>query len=115
MVTLIGVSGSLRRGSFNASLLRAAVELLPEGAELTIATIRGMAPYGGGVEAAEGVPAPVTALKDAVAAADGLLWSRAQSVIAEDGTLADPKVRDALRSFLQGRVAFVEATKRARA
>jgi len=72
MVKLIGLAGSLRQGSFNASLLRAAVELAPAGVELSIDTIRGIPLYDGDVEA-EGIPAPVAALKDRIAAADGLL------------------------------------------
>jgi chromate reductase len=38
-----------------------------------IGTIRGIPLYDGDVEAAEGVPEPVTTFKDAIAAADGLL------------------------------------------
>ena len=72
MIKLIGISGSLRRGSFNTSLLRTAVGLMPAGVEITTATIRGIPLYDGDVEA-EGVPAEVAALKDAIAAADGLL------------------------------------------
>ena len=34
MTKLIGISGSLRRGSHNAALLRTAARLMPEGAEL---------------------------------------------------------------------------------
>ncbi len=31
MVTLVGISGSLRKGSYNTALLRAALSLAPEG------------------------------------------------------------------------------------
>ena len=40
--------------------------------------------------------------------------SRAQSVFDAEGNLAAPKVRDALRNFLVGRVKFVESTRRGR-
>jgi NAD(P)H-dependent FMN reductase len=73
MVKLVGFSGSLRQGSFNASLLRAAAELMPAGAELAIGTLRGIPLYDADVEASAGIPAPVVALKDGLAAADGLL------------------------------------------
>ena len=56
MTKLIGIAGSLRRGSLNAALLRAAAELVPEGAELAIGSIRGIPLYDGDLEAAEGVP-----------------------------------------------------------
>ena len=73
MTRLIGISGSLRQGSFNSALLRAAAELTRERAELTIGTIHGIPLYDGDLEATEGIPGPVAALKDAIAAADGLL------------------------------------------
>ena len=72
MTALIGISGSLRRDSFNAALLRAAQESMPEGSQLTIATILGIPLYNADIEA-EGFPQPVTDLKDAIASADGLL------------------------------------------
>ncbi len=72
MATLIGIAGALRQGSFNAALLRAACELAPPGLELEAQSIRGVPLYDGDVEAA-GLPAPVTALKERLAAADGLL------------------------------------------
>lgn len=73
MTKLIGISGSLRQGSFNSALLRNAAGLMPEESELEVETIRGIPLYDGDLEEAEGIPERVTALKDAIAAADGLL------------------------------------------
>jgi chromate reductase, NAD(P)H dehydrogenase (quinone) len=73
LTKLIGLSGSLRQGSFNSALLRAAADQMPDGAELSIGSIRDIPLYDGDVETAEGIPEPVTRLKDAIAASDGLL------------------------------------------
>src|SRR5262245_24276252 len=73
MITLVGISGSLRRGSFNTALLRAAAQLMPEGSELKVETIHGIPLYDFDVETADGVPERVKVLKDEIAAADGLL------------------------------------------
>lgn len=73
MANLIGLPGSLRSGSFNAALLRAAATLLPEGSKLEVGTIRGIPLYDADVEAAAGIPSAVALLKEAIAAADGLL------------------------------------------
>jgi chromate reductase, NAD(P)H dehydrogenase (quinone) len=72
MINLVGVAGSLRRGSFNAALLRAAQELMPPGASLEIGTIHGIPLYDFDVER-QGIPEAVARLKDQIAAADGLL------------------------------------------
>lgn len=69
---IVGLSGSLRRGSFNGHLLRAAAKLAPVGMEIAVGTIRGIPLYDGDVEASEGVPPLVAAMKDEIAAADGL-------------------------------------------
>jgi NAD(P)H-dependent FMN reductase len=75
VVKLVGLSGSLRKGSFNTALLRAAAELAPEDVDLTIGTIAGIPLYDGDLEAGTGIPQPVAALKDMIANADGLLLS----------------------------------------
>jgi chromate reductase, NAD(P)H dehydrogenase (quinone) len=73
MPTIIGLSGSLRRASFNAVLLRAASQVAPAGTTVEIGSIRGIPLYDGDVEAAEGIPNTVQELKGQIAAADGLL------------------------------------------
>ena len=70
---ILGISGSLRKGSFNTALLRACVPLMPQGVELEIASIAGIPLYDGDLEAAQGVPAPVQALKSKLVQSDGLL------------------------------------------
>ena len=73
MPTILGLSGSLRAGSFNTSLLRAAQGLMPPGATLDIATLHGIPLYDGDVEARDGIPPAVQALKDRIVSCDGLL------------------------------------------
>jgi len=72
MSRVIGISGSLRRASYNSALLRLATELAPAGCEIEIASIRGIPLYDADVDA-QGQPADVVALKEKIAAADGLL------------------------------------------
>jgi chromate reductase, NAD(P)H dehydrogenase (quinone) len=71
-MVIVGIAGSLRGGSFNAALLRAAAALAPEGCRIEIATIRDFPLYDGDVEAA-GIPPLVAELKDRIARADALL------------------------------------------
>jgi chromate reductase len=73
MAQLVGLSGSLRKGSYNTGLLNAAAKLLPEGDTIAVHTIHGIPLYDGDAEAATGIPAAVTKLKEAIAAADGLV------------------------------------------
>jgi chromate reductase len=73
MITVMGLSGSLRRASYNAAVLRAAGSLMPSDSELRIESIAGIPLYDGDDEAAHGVPDLVSRLKDAITAADGLL------------------------------------------
>jgi chromate reductase len=69
---VLGFSGSLRAGSYNRMLLRAAVELAPEGMEIEVFDIGGIPLFNEDVEAV-GVPAAVEAFRAAIAAADALL------------------------------------------
>jgi NAD(P)H-dependent FMN reductase len=70
---LIGLSGSLRRGSFNTALLRAAIALLPPDVTLDLRTLHGVPLYDADVETGAGIPASVVALKEAIVWADGVL------------------------------------------
>ncbi len=68
-----GIAGSLRRGSYNRSLLRAAVELAPERMSIPFFERLGDVPlYDADVEA-RGDPEAVVALKSAIREADALL------------------------------------------
>jgi chromate reductase len=74
-VKVLGISGSLRRDSHNTKLLRAAGELLPPFAELEVwDELKAVPPFDEDDEA-EPVPAPVAALREAVASADALLFA----------------------------------------
>jgi len=73
MARIVGIAGSLRAGSYNAALLRAAAELAPEGAVVEIESIRGIPLYDGDLESESGIPETVAKLKDQIAAAEGLL------------------------------------------
>ena len=48
-MTIVGISGSLRKNSFNAGLLRAAAEALSSGTRLEILSIRDIPLYDGDV------------------------------------------------------------------
>jgi NAD(P)H-dependent FMN reductase len=72
MATIVGLSGSLRKGSFNTMLLRAAAELTPAGSTITIDSIEGIPLYNQDVEDV-GIPSAVQQLKERIVAADGLL------------------------------------------
>jgi chromate reductase, NAD(P)H dehydrogenase (quinone) len=73
MATILGLAGSLQKGSYNAAVLRAAAELAPSGTSIEIGSIRGIPLYDGDVEREQGLPAAVTALKERILACDALL------------------------------------------
>lgn len=72
MTTLIALSGSLRRASFNTALLRAAAGLAPAGVTIEPRTLHGIPLFDGDLEA-QGVPEAVGRLRAEIQAADGLI------------------------------------------
>ena len=73
---VLGISGSLRRGSHNTALLRAAAELLPDGVELELWDgLKAVPPYDEDDDDVESAPAAVASLRDAIAGADAVLFA----------------------------------------
>jgi chromate reductase len=87
MTRIVGIAGSWRRGSYNAALLRASRDLMPEGSKLEIAAIRDIPLYNGDLEAEVGTPDPVTELKDSIASAHGVLIATPEYNRSIPGTL----------------------------
>ena len=69
---IVAFAGSLRKGSFNKSLLRAAKEDAPEGMEIEIFDLAAIPLFNADLEA-EGDPERVTEFKEAIKKADGIL------------------------------------------
>jgi chromate reductase len=69
---VVGFAGSLRRGSYNRALLRAATELAPPALHIVIHELDEIPLYNADIEAA-GAPPSVLQLGNAVRQADGLL------------------------------------------
>lgn len=72
---IIGISGSLRKGSYNTQLLHAAQEHLPEGMTMEIVSFKDVPVYNGDDDLpdAPSRPAAVEAFRAAIAKADGIL------------------------------------------
>ena len=72
---ILGISGSLRSGSHNTDLLRAAGELLPPGVELELwEGLKAVPPYDADDDVQPAPPA-VSALREAIAGADAVLFA----------------------------------------
>jgi len=72
VVKILGIAGSLRRGSYNKAALRAALELLPQGAELKIFDLAPIPFLNEDLEG-QALPEAVLELAANVKAADALL------------------------------------------
>src|SRR6187399_2338279 len=71
LVRIVGIAGSLRKGSYNRSALRAAVKLVPPGSTLEISDLDDIPPFNEDHE--RDPPAAVRQLRTAVKAADAVL------------------------------------------
>ena len=74
MTNIIGISGSLRKGSYNSALLQTAKSLMPSRSELQIVSIEDIPLFNEDVEK-EGAPDIVNSIKEKIISADALLIS----------------------------------------
>jgi chromate reductase, NAD(P)H dehydrogenase (quinone) len=107
-MTVLGISGSLRRDSYNTKLLRAAEELLPASAELEIwDELKAVPPFD---EDDEPGTAVVESLREAVARADVLLFVTPEynhSIPGQLKNAVDWLSRPVATSALRGKPALV--------
>jgi len=73
MTHILGISGSLRRGSLNTALLRNLAELSDEEVSMEITTLHGIPLYDGDLEDESGIPQEVKNLGERIKAADGVV------------------------------------------
>ncbi len=107
---VLGIAGSLRKGSYNRALLRAAQELAPEGMRIDIWDgLRSIPPYDQDQDAA-GAPESVLELKRAIAEADALLVATPEYNYSVPGVLKnaiDWASRPPAKSPLNGKPAAI--------
>jgi len=72
-ITILGIAGSLRKGSYNHMALQAAQLLVPDGAKIEIFDLHGIPPFNQDEEKAP--PAVVTEFKNRIRAADAILFA----------------------------------------
>jgi chromate reductase len=70
-VKILGFAGSLRKGSYNKALLRAAIELLPEDSELEVFDLEGIPPLNQDLE--NKPPQKVKEFKKRIKSSDAIL------------------------------------------
>jgi len=116
MTTILGIAGSLRRGSFNRAILDNARSLMPAGATLEVSGVDGIPLYDGDLEEREGVPPAVEELKSRICAADGLVLASPEYNTSVPGVLKNTvdwlsrPPEDIARVFAGRPVAVIGAT-----
>ena len=71
---IVGIAGSLRKGSFNRAALKAAIELAPAGMTIEIVELGALPLYNDDIRV-EGYPPAVHAYRETIRAADGVLFA----------------------------------------
>jgi chromate reductase len=85
-VRILGMSGSLRKASYNSAALRAAAALVPEGASLEIFDLSPIPLYNDDVRAA-GYPPVVQDFRSKIEAADAILFATPEYNYSMSGVL----------------------------
>jgi chromate reductase len=85
-ISVLGICGSLRRGSYNMAALRTAIELQPPGMTITIADIGTFPLYNEDVRA-QGFPPPVETFRRQIKKADALLFATPEYNYSMSGVL----------------------------
>ena len=109
---VLAFAGSLRRGSYNKALIRAAVELAPEGMKIEVFDLEGIPPFNQDYE--DNPPARVKEFKEKIASADALLISTPEYNYSVSGVLKnalDSASRPKVGNSLEGKpVAIMSAS-----
>lgn len=111
-MTIIGISGSLRAGSFNTNLLRHARTLLPSDVTFEVVDISAFPLFDADVER-EGIPAAVAAVKQRIVEADGVLIATPEYNFSYTGVLKnalDWLSRGPVRPLIDKPVAVIGAS-----
>jgi chromate reductase len=72
-INIVGLVGSLRRGSLTKILMETAQDVAPENMSVAIFSLQEIPLYNNDVEVEEGFPEPVIALREAIKMTDGLI------------------------------------------
>jgi chromate reductase len=111
-IKILGVVGSLRKGSFNMALMRAACDLVPENAEIELFDIAEIPPFNQDFETQQ--PQIIRDFKAKIKAADALLFATPEYNYSVPGVLKnaiDSASRPYADKVFDGKpVAFVSAS-----
>ncbi len=87
IINILGFAGSLRKGSYNKALLRAALELVPKDAKLEIFDLEGIPPFNQDLESQP--PQKVKEFKAKIRAADAILIATPEANYTLPGALTN--------------------------